>query len=268
MDWKAALALVKTQQQLLNDLLREPNSSEQVVAACPAPFVAAVKRRLVSPAADLFISSPKDLLSPSASVPILLQTADDDGTPSVAGSSAPDADDIVGTPCPATAATLLPAAGEEHVTVQEDQSDIHDWAPHPLDSATIQFDNAESFVDAVLGRPLLAEKLLSDDACDVLGFSLLVDERKIRAAGECEEDVLWTSLTVQAAIEWAKLEVRCAAEHIILDSVSAQIETLDALRRRLLHTCSAELQEAIRHAGTFHRVAPREGKLHAGGAVH
>jgi hypothetical protein len=244
MDWRAALALVKSQQLLLNDVLKES-------AAVPGPEEKQPhKRALISPAPDAFPDQPRPEV---ADEPAVEQRAkpkqterpcsatDDDDTMSE-GSSCVAADDIIGTPRP-----------------QDD--DTNDLSPlvralsegrdAPLVPIPVVFCSAASFVDAVLGdeaqegaadveEPPAAQR---DSASAVVRAT--AEERKTRVAVEREEDMealrLWSTL----ARALAALECRCAAEHSLLDAAASEVATLEAYRRRYMATCAAEFQATM-----------------------
>ena len=257
MDWKAALALVKTQQQLLNELLQDSSDEpkarsikrdtqgniEQPVVL-PPPFRLG-KKRLVSPAADLFTSpnvKPTDAdTTLTAAAPEDVQTCGDDTT-SVVGSPLPDAEDIVATPVPRSAVPLDSPAEEE-----EEEEEAHEDVA-PADTPPYrEYANAESLVDFVLGDAAPPPVVAAAHECtmDVVSFGLSAEERRGRLVVESSEDVEWTALAVRAAHNWGKLECRCAAEHCMLDSMSAQMETLETLWRRFAHTCLSERNSAV-----------------------
>ncbi len=277
MDWRAALALVKTQQQLLNAVLRE-------VPASSAPHSLYARRRIVSPAMDAFpelqsrppSEAPRIQCNGDAVVPP--EATDDSGTRVVDVPGSPEgrqdaSDDDTVTEGSSTVqledAMRTPRSPEDATSIESERGEqmsplvtalLATAAPAAPTAIVAQpdpvvvFASAESFVDAVLGDVDGSEL---EDAPPVTQAAAVwprvprseAIERSERNGIEAAEDEAAAILCSAFIRRWAMLECRCAAEFSLLDSIASEVATLEAYRRRFLATCSAEFQGELLKIG-------------------
>lgn len=242
MDWRAALALVKSQQQLLNEVLKETGA----VPLCQSEEKRVPKRPvLVSPAIDAVVDVPRPAVEECQLRGRAVSLTADDDTKSE-GSSCAVADDILGTPRPKEEETselspLVQALSEGCETV---------IAPIP----SVKYATVDSFVNAVFGG---AEEYAQEGtepprsavARDAISprpdLTLAAAERKARLTAEREADLEQLQLRTALSRGLAALECRCAAEHSLLDAAGSEVMTLEAYRRRYMAACAAEMQSTL-----------------------
>jgi hypothetical protein len=250
MDWRAALAIVKSQQLLLNEVLREVTPAHPTTASAGSTSV--FRKRLLSPAVDAFPELRPTIPAASSTLAAHTCVIQAPSTPEPSSSSSSCAecdtlterstsvvpDDIVATPRP-PAEELSPL--------------VHALAHMPKPATPLAcFESVEIFFDSIVGP-------LSDDDCaetsaiaaapsyrrPTVYHRFVAEERQARLLIERLADEACLRLFVGMSCDWAAMEVRSAAEFGLLDAYSSESSTLDAYRRRFMHTCAAELEAEV-----------------------